>query len=139
MFSNGNTNENNVQQETQSKSFFHRLKEGLNKTSKDFTGKLDSLLTGYGKIDEELFEELEELLIMADVGYNATIMAMQNLQEKVKEHRAENATEVKELLKEVLIELLTVEKNGSPAKFKSRPNSHSSSRRQRCRQDYYYR
>lgn len=95
---------------SKAKGFFQRLKEGLGKTTKDFTGKLDALLIGYNKIDDELFEELEELLIMADLGYDATMMTMEKLQVKVRESKVEDASKVKGLLKEVLVELLSVER-----------------------------
>ncbi len=121
MFFNGWDNDKSEQQETESKGFFQRLKEGLNKTTKDFTGKLDSLLMGYGKIDDELFEELEELLIMADVGYDATMKAMDHLQKKVRDHRLEDASEVKVLLKDVLVQLLTVEEAGHQLNLDQNP------------------
>jgi fused signal recognition particle receptor len=50
-------------------SFFDRLKEGLSKTRKGITEKIDQVLVSFGKVDEELFEELEEILVTADLGY----------------------------------------------------------------------
>ena len=52
--------------------FFNKLKEGLAKTKNAFVGKIDNLFKSFRKVDEELFEELEELLISADIGVNTT-------------------------------------------------------------------
>ncbi len=52
--------------------FFEKLKRGLSKTSQNITSKVDAVLTAFGKIDDALFEELEEVLIMADIGVDTT-------------------------------------------------------------------
>ena len=78
--------------------FFDRLKEGLTKTRKSFIEKVESVFTGR-KIDEETLEELEEILIMADVGTKASSEIMSVLREKVKSGEANDAVSVKELLK----------------------------------------
>ena len=57
----------------QKKSFFGKLMDGLNKTRKGITDQIDNLLNNYGEIDDDLFDELEEILIMADVGMNTTM------------------------------------------------------------------
>ncbi|SDY92138.1 signal recognition particle-docking protein FtsY [Tindallia californiensis] len=107
--------------ESNTKGLFQRLKDGLNKTTKELGNKLDGLLVGYGKIDDDLYEELEEILIMSDVGYDATINALEKLKQKVKENRVEDAAQVKSLLKEVLIELLTVEQSDHELNLLSDP------------------
>src|SRR5699024_11736709 len=86
--------------------FFEKLKEGLDKTRKGMTDKIDSLLSGYGKIDEELFEEIEEILVNADVGINTTMEIIDNVQTKIKEQKIKESSEIKNLLREEVREIL---------------------------------
>lgn len=65
--------------------FFSRLVSGLTKTRDSFLSNLDSLFTGFTKIDEDFYEELEEILIMADIGVQTTQTILEDLKEKVKE------------------------------------------------------
>ena len=85
--------------------FFDRLKEGLTKTRKSFIEKVESVFTGR-KIDEETLEELEEILIMADVGTKASSEIMSVLREKVKSGEANDAVSVKGLLKREMTAVL---------------------------------
>lgn len=87
--------------------FFGRLKSGLSKTRKGITEKVDSILKSYKKVEEELFEDLEEVLITADVGVNTSLAIIEELRQKVKEKKVNEVSEVRELLKEVLREVLT--------------------------------
>ena len=80
--------------------FFDRLKEGLRKTKNTFTERIDQVLVSFGKIDEELFEELEEILITSDVGIDTSMKIIENLKKKVKENKVVDPQKVKELLKE---------------------------------------
>ncbi len=64
------------------------------------TDKIDGLLKSYGKIDEELFDDLEEILITADVGINTTMEIIDRLKDRVKEEKVSDPKEVKNLLKE---------------------------------------
>jgi len=93
--------------ETEKLSFFGRLKNGLSKTRKGITEKVDSILKSYKKVEEELFEDLEEVLITADVGVNTSLAIIEELRQKVKEKKVSEVSEVRELLKEVLREVLT--------------------------------
>lgn len=86
--------------------FFSKLKEGLLKTRKGMSDKIDSILKSYGKIDDELFDELEEILITADVGVDTTLKIIENLKVRVKENKKTEASEVKDLLKDELKETL---------------------------------
>lgn len=86
--------------------FFERLKEGLQKTRKGITEKIDQVLVSFGKIDEELFDELEEILISADVGIDTTMRIIEDLKKKVKENKLTDPAAVKGLLKEKIVELL---------------------------------
>lgn len=88
------------------KSWFSKLKSGLSKTKKGITDKVDNLLKGYTKIDEELFEELEEILITADIGMNTTMHIIEKLEDRVRTDKIKEPSQVKELLKEILIETL---------------------------------
>lgn len=81
-------------------SFFDRLKEGLSKTRKSFTDRIDQVLSAFVKIDEELFEELEEILITADVGVEAAQKIISGLREEVKQKRVTDAMQVKTLLED---------------------------------------
>lgn len=85
---------------------FGRLKEGLTKTKKGITDRVDDLVKSYTKIDEDLFEELEEILITADIGVNTTMEIIDQLRDRVRENKATDPMEVKGLLKELLTEAL---------------------------------
>ncbi|SDZ02248.1 fused signal recognition particle receptor [Proteiniborus ethanoligenes] len=104
----GSEDDNNYEEADEKKiGFFNRLKNGLSKTRKGITEKVDIILKSYKKIDEELFEDLEEVLITADVGVNTTMDIIQELREKVKERKISEVSEIRGLLKEVLREVLT--------------------------------
>ncbi len=80
--------------------FFDKLKKGLLKTKDAIVGKIDTLFKKFTKVDEELFEELEELLISADIGVNTTEEILDELRETVKEEKIKEPENVKsELLK----------------------------------------
>jgi fused signal recognition particle receptor len=85
--------------------FFERLKDGLAKTRKGFTEKVESLFTGR-KIDEESLEELEEILITADVGMKAVEEIMVSLREKTKKGEVKDADSLKEVLKKEMLSIL---------------------------------
>ena len=102
--------EESLQEEKkESKGFFGKLLKGLNKTRQGITDKIDDLFTNYGEIDEELFEELEEILIMADVGMNTTMKIIDELREKLKENRIKESSKIKEVLRDVLLDFLEEE------------------------------
>lgn len=87
--------------------FFDRLKEGLQKTRKGITEKIDQVLVSFGKIDDELFDELEEILITADIGIETSMRVIEDLKKKVKENRLTDPGSIKTLLKEELTQILT--------------------------------
>lgn len=80
--------------------FFSKLKEGLSKTKKGMVDKIDGMLASYGKIDEELFDELEEILITSDIGVDTTMEIIDNLKLSVKENKATKPDDIRYLLKE---------------------------------------
>jgi fused signal recognition particle receptor len=83
-----------------------KIKKGLTKTREKLTTELTSLFTGK-KIDEALFEELETILLTSDVGISATTYLLDSIRASIKKNKIENADEIKGLLKEKLIELLS--------------------------------
>ncbi|MCL2517825.1 MAG: signal recognition particle-docking protein FtsY [Oscillospiraceae bacterium] len=87
-------------------SFFQKLKEGLTKTKESFFGKVDNLFKQFVKIDEDLLEELEELLIMADVGVASTMEIIDKLREKIRNERLSESEQAYEALKQILIEMI---------------------------------
>ncbi len=86
--------------------FFSKIKEGLKKTRDSMAKQVDSLLKSFTKIDEELFEELEEILIMTDVGMPTAERICEQLRARVKKEGATDPARVKELLREIISEML---------------------------------
>lgn len=80
------------------KGFFGRLVEGLAKTRKNIVNGIDSIFNGFSAIDEDFYEEIEEVLIMGDLGIDATTAIMNNLRDKVKELNIKDPAKCKELL-----------------------------------------
>ncbi len=89
------------------KGFFARLKQGLNKTRDALNEKVDSVLKVFKKIDEELYEELEEALITADVGVETSMYIIEELRGRVKEKHLTEAEQVKGEIAEVMAQILT--------------------------------
>ncbi|MCM1160493.1 MAG: signal recognition particle-docking protein FtsY [Roseburia sp.] len=90
------------------KGFFSRLKAGLTKTRDSFVSGIDAVFHGFSSIDEEFYEELEEILIMGDIGVNATMSILDNLKAQVKEKHIKEPAECKELLIENIKEQMQV-------------------------------
>lgn len=88
--------------------FFSRLKEGLTKTRNNIVQGIDSVFSGFSSIDEEFYEELEEILIMGDIGVNATGDILERLRKEVKERHIKEPEECKELLIQSIREQLLV-------------------------------
>lgn len=86
--------------------FFDRLKEGLSKTRKGITEKIDQVLVSFGKVDDELFDELEEILITADLGMDTAVRVIEGVKKKVKEGKVTDSQKIKELIKESLVDIL---------------------------------
>ncbi len=101
-------------------SFFSKLKEGLNKTRKGITDKIDDLFNNYGEIDDDLFDELEEILIVADVGMSTTMTLIDNLREELKIRKVKESREVKAVFKDVVKKLLE-DHNNEPFAVKKTP------------------
>ena len=86
--------------------FLDKLKAGLSKTKNAIFGQIDNVLKAFVKVDEELLEELEELLIMSDVGVNATEEIIEKLREQIKDGRLKEKDQVVGALKEILTDMI---------------------------------
>jgi len=82
--------------------FFNKLKQGLLKTKNAIVGKVDSIIKKFTRVDEELFDELEELLISADIGFLTTMEILDELRDTVKENRIKEPERVKDELLSIL-------------------------------------
>ena len=80
------------------KGFFARLKSGLQKTRDNIVRGIDSVFNGFSAIDEDFYEELEEILIMGDIGVNATMQIVESLKRQVKENHIKEPAECRQLL-----------------------------------------
>ena len=99
--------------------FFDKLKAGLSKTKNAFVSQVDNLFKSFVKVDEDLFEELEELLICSDVGVNTTEEILERLRDRVKSERMTDGEEVKNALKEILADMVG---QGSPLQLDTKPS-----------------
>ena len=89
--------------------FFDKLKKGMSKTRDNLSGKIGGVFSVFSKVDEDLMEELEETLILCDVGAPTTIEIMDRLREIIKEEKITDTVLVQEKLREILTEQLTWE------------------------------
>ncbi len=94
-----------AQPEERSPTWAERLKQGLTRTRKQITGQFDALFSG-GKIDEDVYEELETILLTSDVGISATQALLEEVRKEVKRQSLDDTTQLREALKEALIKLL---------------------------------
>jgi fused signal recognition particle receptor len=101
---------------------FEKLKNGLTKTRKDMSNKIDGILKSYKKIDEELFEDLEEVLISADVGMTTTMKLIDALRNKVKEDKITDPEGIKILLKGEIRKLMLESVNDNKLKIEPSPS-----------------
>ncbi|MDD2233453.1 MAG: signal recognition particle-docking protein FtsY [Desulfitobacteriaceae bacterium] len=90
--------------------FFSQLKAGLTKTRQNFVQRVEELLTGRRKIDEELYEELEEVLIGTDVGFKTSIELVNHLRQEVKARKISESDQLTGILTEKILEILGEEK-----------------------------
>ena len=86
--------------------FFEKLKNGLKKTKDSMMGRIESLLHSFSKIDEDLFEELEETLILCDIGVTTSEKICDKLRQKVKQEGVKEPEKIKDMLKEIITEML---------------------------------
>ena len=91
--------------------FFKKLVSGLTKTRDNIVHGIDNVFSGFSKIDDDFYEELEETLIMGDLGVNTTEEMIENLKEKVKENHIKDPTDCKELLINTIKEQMDLGEN----------------------------
>lgn len=99
--------------------FFEKLKNGLKKTKDGFIGKLELLMNSFTKIDEDFFDELEETLILSDIGAETSMEICDKLRAAVKRTGATDPADVKRLLREIIAEMLT---GGNELKLDTKPS-----------------
>lgn len=90
--------------------FFDKLKQGLGKTKSSIDDKINNVFSVFRKVDEELLEELEEVLVMSDIGMETSVKIIDELRVKIKKEKIENEDDVKKALKEIMKEILDVAK-----------------------------
>ena len=99
--------------------FFEKLKNGLKKTKDGFISKLELLMNSFTKIDEDFFEELEETLILSDIGAETSMEICDKLRQAVKRTGATDPADVKQLLREIIAEMLT---GGNELRIDTKPS-----------------
>lgn len=92
-------------------SFFEKLKQGLTRTKEAISGKVNEVFSNFRKVDENLLEELEEALILSDVGAETAIKIVDNLRKRIKLEKIEDSEKVKDALKEEIYKILTEKDN----------------------------
>ena len=80
--------------------FFDKLKTGLNKTKESFNTKINNVFSNFRKVDEDFLEELEEVLIMSDMGVDTSVKIVNNLRKRIKKDNIKDEEEVKRALRE---------------------------------------
>ena len=98
-------------EEPKKKGFFARLKEGLTKTRKSLSSGLNSIFSGFSHIDDDFYEELEEVMIMSDLGVRATDEILEKLKQQVKEQHIKEPADCRELLIRTIREQMDVGEN----------------------------
>ncbi len=88
--------------------FFDKLKEGLNKTKKSFDEKINNVFSAFRKVDEEFLDELEEALIMSDIGMETSVKIIENLRQRIKKEKIEEPEQVKQALREEMKKILDI-------------------------------
>ncbi len=88
--------------------FFDKLKNGLNKTKTSFDEKINNVFSNFRKVDEDFLDELEEVLIMSDIGMDTSIKIISNLRERIKKENIKDEDDVKQALREEMQKILDV-------------------------------
>ena len=92
--------------------FFDKIREGMEKTRKAMASTLGSVFSGFSQIDDDFYDELEESLILADLGVETSTKAVERLRRRVREEHLKTPEEAKEALKQIMIEMLDVGSTG---------------------------
>ena len=88
--------------------FFDKLKQGMNKTKSSFDEKINHVFKSFQKVDEDFLDELEEILIMSDIGMDTSIKIIGNLRERLKKEKIQEEEEIKQALREEMQKILDV-------------------------------
>ena len=97
-----------AEEKKEKKGLFARLREGLTKTRDTLMGRVDTLVKETRKIDEDFYEELESILVMADCGMKATMAIIDELRDRVAANKVKDAETAKEMLKEIMVEQMDI-------------------------------
>ena len=100
--------------------FFDKLKQGLNKTKESINEKINDVFSNFRKVDEDFLEELEEALIMSDIGIETSTKIISNLRERMKKEKIEDEEQVKEALREEIEKILEISDNS--LKLETKPS-----------------
>lgn len=100
--------------------FFDKLKNGLGKTRDSFNNKINNVFSGFRKVDEEFLEELEETLIMSDIGVDTSVKIISSLRNKIKKENIKDEEDVRIALKQEMQEILEIP--GQELKLNTRPS-----------------
>ena len=100
--------------------FFDKLKQGLNKTKESINEKINDVFSNFRKVDEDFLEELEEALIMSDIGIETSTKIISNLRERIKKEKIEDEEQVKEVLREEIEKILEISDNS--LKLETKPS-----------------
>ena len=88
--------------------FFDKLKQGMNKTKASFNEKINNVFSNFRKVDEDFLDELEEILIMSDIGMDTSVKIINNLRERIKREKLQDEEDVKTALREEMQKILNV-------------------------------
>lgn len=105
------SNEDNISENAEHKGFFSRLKNGLTKTRNQLAEQFESLFSGFSSIDDDFYDELEETLIMADLGLETTENIIEDLKKKVRENKIKEPDACKELIINIIKNQMQVEES----------------------------
>ena len=100
--------------------FFDKLKQGLNKTKESINEKINDVFSNFRKVEEDFLEELEEALIMSDIGIETSTKIISNLRDRIKKEKIEDEEQVKEALREEIEKILEISDNS--LKLETKPS-----------------
>ena len=114
--------------------FFEKLKKGMNKTKESLDKKINSVFSSFRKVDEEFLDELEEILIMSDIGMDTSVKIINNLRTRIKKEKIQDEEDVKQALREEMKAILDVA--DISLKLDTKPSDFSY-RSEWCWKDYF--
>ena len=116
--------------------FFDKLKSGLSKTKASIDGKINDVFSTFRKVDEDILEELEEAIIMSDIGVTTSLEIISRLRDRIKKENIKEAEEVKNVLREEIQNILEVCDNS--LKLETKPSVVLVIGVNGVRKDYFY-